>query len=219
MWHFVLSQEFNLIHDRDSFLAFEFAHLLIFGVSMFYTMTAVVTANRLAYTETQWQRIANLDTNTLVDRLVGGPLSRPSLPVRSIEFCIVCLVCRPLPLLLLLLLPPPPPLLPPLLLPLLLLLLPPPLPLLPPPLLLLLLLLLLPQEEALKKRSDQGKQWKGFGPLWHSLLLDIVKVVDRWEDGEWKMCRLIFLREFGLGNDFDFSKCESNQPTCSHALS
>ena len=143
MWHFVLSQEFHLIHDHDSFLAFEFAHLLIFGVSMFYTMTAVVTANRLAYTETQWQRIANLDTNTLVDRL----------------------------------------------------------------------------EEALKKRSDQGKQWKGFGPLWHSLLLDIVKVVDRWEDGEWKMCRLIFLREFGLGNDFDFSKCESNQPTCSHALS
>jgi Ca2+-binding EF-hand superfamily protein len=126
----VMANEFSLIHDHTLFIAFEFAHLLIFGVSMFYTLTAVVTANRLAYTERQWKRIANLDTNTLVDRL----------------------------------------------------------------------------EERLKERADDDNHWSGFAPLWQSLLLDMVKVVDRWEDGEWKMCRLMFLREFGLGNEFDYSK-------------
>lgn len=126
----VLANEFQLIHNHDMFLAFEFSHLLIFGVSMFYTVTAVVTANRLAYTEAQWYRIANLDTNLLVDRL----------------------------------------------------------------------------EEVLNARSADDNAWKGFAPLWQSLILDMVKVVDRWEDAEWKMCRLLFLREFGLGNDFDYSK-------------
>lgn len=126
----VMANEFALIPNYKLFLAFEFAHLLIFGVSMFYTLTAIVTANRLAYTERQWKRIANLDTNTLVDRL----------------------------------------------------------------------------EERLKERADDDNHWKGFAPLWHSLVLDMVKVVDRWEDGEWKMCRLMFLREFGLGNEFDYSK-------------
>ena len=66
-------------------------------------MTAVVTANRLSYTEAQWKRIANQDTNLLVDRL----------------------------------------------------------------------------EEKLSERADDDNEWQGFAPLWHSLLLDMVKVVDR----------------------------------------
>jgi Ca2+-binding EF-hand superfamily protein/CRP-like cAMP-binding protein len=126
----VLANEWHLIGNHDLFLAFEFSHLLIFGVSMFYTITAIVTAHRLSYTEAQWKRIANLDTNLLVDQL----------------------------------------------------------------------------EEKLKERADDDNHWTGYAPLWHSLMLDVVKVVDRWEDAEWKMCRLLFLREFGLGNDFDYSK-------------
>ena len=40
-------------------LAFEFAHLLIFGVSMVYLITTLIACNRLQATSMSWKRIAN----------------------------------------------------------------------------------------------------------------------------------------------------------------
>ena len=55
--------------SHDILLPFEFSHLMIFGVSMFYVVTTVITAERLAYTNLQWQRMANLNANVLADQL------------------------------------------------------------------------------------------------------------------------------------------------------
>ncbi len=119
-------QEFDLIHNHNAFIAFEFAHLLIFGVSMMYVLTTIVQTKRLNYTNAQWKRIANVDPNKLV-----------------INTDAVC-----------------------------------------------------------TKLTESGTK-PSFKPLWISML---APGVDIWEDCEWKVLRLIFLKEFDLGNEFDYSK-------------
>lgn len=119
-------QEFDLIENYSAFIAFEFAHLLIFGVSMIYVLTTVVQTQRLNYTNDQWKRIANVDPERLV-----------------VELDATC-----------------------------------------------------------KKLKEKGKK-PSWGPLWLSTL---APGVDIWEDCEWKVMRLIFLKEFDLGTEFDYSK-------------
>lgn len=119
-------QEFDLIHDHNAFIAFEFAHLLIFGVSMIYVLTTVVQTKRLNYTNAQWKRIANVDPNKLVENLDA--------------------TCQLM----------------------------------------------------LAKGSKPS-----YRPLWLSM---IAPGVDIWEDCEWKVMRLLFLKEFDLGTEFDYSK-------------
>lgn len=116
-------QEFDLIHNHNAFIAFEFAHLLIFGVSMIYVLTTVVQTKRLNYTNAQWKRIANVDTNKLI-----------------------------------------------------------------------------PVLDATCQKMDVKPS---FRPLWLSM---VAPGVDIWEDCEWKILRLIFLKEFDLGTEFDYSK-------------
>ena len=65
----VFSNEFHLWHDHDKFLAFEFAHLLVFGVSMVYVLTTVIACNRLHQTSNHWTRMGNADTDEMIDKL------------------------------------------------------------------------------------------------------------------------------------------------------
>ena len=120
------AQEFDLIHNHNAFISFEFAHLLIFGVSMIYVLTTVVQTKRLNYTNDQWKRIANVDPNRLVEDL-----------------------------------------------------------------------------EATCKKMQEKSPKPSFAPLWLSMM---APGVDMWEDCEWKIMRLIFLKEFDLGTEFDYSK-------------
>lgn len=121
----VFSNEFHLWHDHSDLLAFEFAHLLIFGVSMTYVLTTVIACNRLEATSTAWKRIANADTDSLISDL--------------------------------------------------------------------------------EKLIEAGRgDPNGFKPMWKSTWN--IFSVDIWEDGAWKALRLMFLREFGLGVEFDYSK-------------
>jgi hypothetical protein len=117
------AQEFDLIHNHNAFISFEFAHLLIFGVSMIYVLTTVVQTKRLHYTNDQWKRIANVDPNRLVEDL-----------------------------------------------------------------------------EATCKKMQEKSPKPSFAPLWLSMM---APGVDMWEDCEWKIMRLIFLKEFDLGTEFD----------------
>lgn len=121
----VFSNEFNLWHDHSDLIAFEFAHLLIFGVSMVYVLTTVVACNRLEATSKSWKRIANADTGELIVDLE-------------------------------------------------------------------------------KVIESGGGDPNGFKPLWKSSMN--IFTVDIWEDCCWKALRLMFLREFGLGVEFDYSK-------------
>ena len=119
-------QEFDLIHNHTLLIAFEFAHLLIFGVSLFYVLTTVVQTKRLNYTNREWKRIANRDTDDLVTELEA-------------------------------------------------------------------------QCNAMRAKGEAPV----YGPLWKSMF---APGVDIWEDCEWKIMRLIFLQEFDLGTEFDYSK-------------
>ena len=121
------AQEFNLIHNHSAFIAFEFSHLLIFGVSMIYVLTTVVQSKRLSFTNDEWQRIAKLDPNELVEKL----------------------------------------------------------------------------DVITDEMKAKGATEDSFWPLWTSMFMP---GVDVWEDTEWKILRLIFLKEFDLGTEFDYSK-------------
>lgn len=121
----VFSNEFHLWHNHSDLLAFEFAHLLIFGVSMVYVLTTVIACNRLEATSMNWKRIANADTDAMIAELETIIASGGGDPV-------------------------------------------------------------------------------GFKPIWKSTL-NIFRV-DIWEDCSWKALRLMFLREFDLGVEFDYSK-------------
>ena len=121
----VFSNEFHLWHDHSDLLAFEFAHLLIFGVSMVYLLTTVLACNRLEATSSSWKRIANSNVDELVQKL---------------------------------------------------------------------------ETEIAAGRGDA----KGFTPVWKSTVN--IFAVDIWEDCTWKALRLMFLREFDLGVEFDYSK-------------
>ena len=121
----VFSNEFHLWHDHDDLLAFEFAHLLVFGVSMVYVLTTVIASNRLHQTSNHWTRMGNADTDEMIDQL---------------------------------------------------------------------------EAEIAAGRGDS----KGFGPLWKSTIN--IFSVDLWEDAAWKSLRLLFLEEFDLGIEFDYSK-------------
>ena len=116
-----------MISNYSAFIAFEFSHLLIFGVSMIYVLNTIVQSKRLSFTNLQWQRIAKLDPNQLIEDLdvVAGDL---------------------------------------------------------------------------KKKNDGKETWM---PLWVSMF---TPGVDIWEDAEWKVFRLLFLKEFDLGTEFDYSK-------------
>ena len=65
------------------FLAFEFAHFLIFGVSMLYVLTAVVASSRLHTTSITWARIANTDTETVLQQVRFFWC-----PVRCVDLCV-----------------------------------------------------------------------------------------------------------------------------------
>lgn len=59
--------------------------------------------------------------------------------------------------------------------------------------------------EKLEAEISAGKgDAKGFKPIWKSTLN--IWSVDIWEDCTWKALRLMFLREFDLGVEFDYSK-------------
>jgi CRP-like cAMP-binding protein len=115
-------QEFSLM-SHSKLIPFEFAHLLIFFVSIFYVVTTVIAAERLAITHRQWQRMANLNANVLADEL----------------------------------------------------------------------------EKLVNTRKPSG-----WSPLWSAI--NPTLRVNMWEDCEWKVLRLLFLREFDIGTEFDYSK-------------
>ena len=121
----VFSNEFHLWHDHSDLLAFEFAHLLIFGVSMTYVLTTVIASNRLEATSTAWKRMANANTDSLISDLE-------------------------------------------------------------------------------KLIESGGGDPNGFKPIWISMFR--IFSFDIWEDCSWKALRLMFLREFDLGVEFDYSK-------------
>ena len=51
--------------------------------------------------------------------------------------------------------------------------------------------------------QKNAKGWWSFGPLWSTVL----PITDnKWDDVEWKLLRLLFLKEFRLGLDFDYSQ-------------
>ena len=64
----VVSNELDLMSSRY-LMAFELAHLLVFGVSMSYVTVTVTTAWRLQRTENEWLRMAQISTNELADDL------------------------------------------------------------------------------------------------------------------------------------------------------
>ena len=45
----------------------------------------------------------------------------------------------------------------------------------------------------------------GFKPMWKALLPNILQASAPWEDCQWKALKLIFLKEFNLGTEFDYS--------------
>lgn len=120
-------QEFSLIHNHDNLISFEFSHLLIFGVSLYYVMTAVVACQRLHVTSLNWKRIANAETDNIVDRA----------------------------------------------------------------------------EEAIA--NNQGST-TGFGPCWGSIFSFKLGIgPNTWHDLQYRGIRLMFLKEFNLGTEFDYS--------------
>ena len=134
----VVSNELDLMSSRY-LMAFELAHLLVFGVSMSYVTVTVTTAWRLQRTENEWSRMAQISTNELADDL-NAALEK----IRKSDNIFG------------------------------------------------------------KKPGEFGFFGKGWMPLWRQ----VYKIAGRdlWEDAEWKVLRLLFLQEFHIGTEFNYSK-------------
>ena len=123
----VLSNEFDFWEYHSDLIAFEFAHLLVFGVSLFFVVTTIVASERLEVTNRLYTRIGNLNANVLADNLDR-------------------------------------------------------------------------ELKTMLEGANKAKPHSHWSPLWMSLKPG----ASIWEDAEWKVMRLLFLKEFKIGAEFDY---------------